>query len=156
LIHLFSDLINLLFSKFDYLCRLLVLLHRQCNLVAHIKHLHIVLVSELCILTPVELNHAHHVLLFYINQISQVTCNSLNLVQMLLDCLHSCWVLLFNNGLQIATVHMHIEELSDLVHRKHPGVAMIRSLTIRFSVFLMLRRFPLHHDLVLQCQLLHH
>jgi hypothetical protein len=139
LIHLFSDLLNLLFSEFDHLRRLLVLLHRQCDLIAHVKHLHIVLVSEFLILTPVDLNHTNNVLLFYINQISQVICNSLDLIQMFLNCLHSCRVLLFYNRLQITPVHVHIEKLSNLVQRKHSGMAMIWTLTIGLSVFLILR-----------------
>jgi hypothetical protein len=151
LIHLLSDLLDLLLSKFDHLCRLLVLLHRQCDLVAHIQHLHIVLVSEFLVLTSVCFDHTHHVLLFYIYQVSQVTCNSFHLVQMLLNGIHSCWMLLLDNGFQVATMHVHIEKLSDLVQGKHPGMTVIRAFTIILSVFFILRGLPLHHYLVLQC-----
>ena len=67
--------------------------------------------------------------------------------------LHSCWVLLLNDGLQITTVHVHIEELPDLIQRKHPWVAMVRALSVSLSILFVLGGFPLHLDLILQSQL---
>ncbi len=75
---------------------------------------------------------------------------------MVLDRLHSSRVFLLYYGLQITAMHVHVEELSDLVQREHPWVAVVGALSVCLRIWQVVWRFPLHHDLILESQFWHH